>query len=221
MQEDGSQCSIETLLDNLSLLRKYIDENFMSLEFGTYQEDCKRIVKLVDHLNLEISRLQLITADNVRFKEVKAKLDNLNEQYRDISGLYEDAKKRLEKATKKANSMQAEFISILSIFSAVVLLFFVDTEYIGQAISNLQNGSFLRVVMVLCICGLVLFNGLYLMFYFISYIISKNFDEQNTFNKRIKTILIIFNFVLLVTIITCIVFWILGLKGVEPFNAIS
>ena len=201
--------SILILNENLEHLRSYIDQKFCEPVNGGYNKDVRQIVKLLDHLNLESSRLDVISANNNQIGDLKNQLKTTQKQL-------EIAQKRLEKATKKATSMQTELISILSVFSAVILVFFVDTQSITSAMISMQNSSIFRVVLVLSICGLFLFNGLFLLFQFISYLITKNSDGQ-TKMLRFGKPLFYLDVILIFLIICDVIVWYLCIYGIEPF----
>ncbi|MBQ8133493.1 MAG: hypothetical protein IJ192_03660 [Clostridia bacterium] len=211
IRNDGRNMSIATLNDNLRFLRKYVDKKYCEPVEGAYlDKEIRQIVKLLDHLNLESSRIEVITRNESQFEDLKIQLKNIKNES-------EIAQKQLEKATRKARAMQTELISILSVFSAVILVFFVDTQSITSAMISMQSTSIFRLILVLSICGLILFNGLFLLFQFISYIISKNSDDKVVMLKFVKPIIIL-NIVLVLLIVLDVACWYCCMLGIEPFS---
>ncbi|MGN1456407.1 MAG: hypothetical protein ACI4XP_00485 [Acutalibacteraceae bacterium] len=177
---------------------------------GSYKTQYRPMVKMIDHLHLEAQRLEVTTKNENQFKDLNVQISGLKEELKKTT-------KKLDKATRKAKLMQTEFISILSVFSAVILVFFVDTEYITKAVASMQNGSVFRLVLVLSICGLILFNGLYLLFTFISFIINRNSDDSDN-KPKFSFAVVIVNVILLLLIIFDFLFWCFGVFEIAPFN---
>lgn len=210
IEKNEKKESILILNENLVQLRSYIDRKFCEPVNGAYNKNVRQIVKLLDHLNLESSRLDVNSANKNQIRDLKNQLETTQTKL-------ENAQKKLVKASKKATSMQTELISILSIFSAVILVFFVDTQSITSAMISMQNSSIFRVVLVLSICGLLLFNGLFLLFQFISYLITKNSDRQAKILRFGKPLFYL-DLILILLIICDVMVWYLCIYGIEPFN---
>ena len=145
--------------------------------------------------------------------QIKILTDLLNKSREDLNIVKAD----LEKASMKASGLQTEFISILSVFAAVILLFVVDTQAITGAMNSMQSTSIFRLVFVLSMCGLLLFNGLFLLFRFISYIISKNSGEQDS-KFKFDIFMIVVNIIFILLIIGDVAAWYLCVGNIPPFN---
>lgn len=214
MQKKSNEFDLQILIQNIGYLRDYIDQNFCN-SGGSYDgDDIKQIVKLLDHLNLEVSRIDVNNANIYQIQNLKRELEESKQRL-------EDVKNKLTDATKKAESLQAEFISILSVFSAVILVFFVDTQLITEAMANMQSSSIFRLILVLSICGLVLFNGLFLLFRFISHLITRNeSDNKNKSESKTESNMpiIVLNIVFVALIILDVIAWYLCVTDRMPFN---
>lgn len=232
--------SIGNLSTNIQFLKQYIDKRFLDEIYGTYNKKYRQIIKLLDHLTLEGIRLETELNNEKKFENVYGTIKKLEEATQELKR----TRKKLDKATKKAKSMQTELITLLSIFSAVVLLFAVDSNYIGSAITSINQSSIFKVVFIICICGFVLVNGLYLLFNLIMFIIDRNsindikkesndkiinskincckIRKRKNFNKsyyEIQSHLIrILNFSLCTIIILDFVAWVLNKNHIFPFN---
>jgi hypothetical protein len=202
--------SIPTLTQNIEFLRQYVDEKYCDESSGAYDRGVRQIVKLLDHLNLEASRLQMMRKSAYEIEGLRRQLDDSREESRKV-------KKDLEKATRKAAGLQTEFISILSVFSAVVLLFVADTQAISSAMISMQNSSIFRVILVVSMCGLLLFNGLFMLFQFISYIITKN-SSNETRMLRFGMPLFWVDVILIFIMVADVAVWGLCVSNISPFN---
>lgn len=130
-----SERDIVTLQQNINVLYSYcIDGNF-SEEFKL----CLR--KLYDHVNLDIARLEY----------TKRLVDKINE-----SNTITNNELRGVKA--KAEQMQKEYVTILGIFSSIVLTFVAGMFFSSAVLSNIDKTTIYRLVFVMSLIGLMLFN---------------------------------------------------------------
>lgn len=212
---DDSKSSIDTLQYSLFTIKGFIDKNYMNTKDGSYNSEYKRIIKLIDHLNLESTRIIVELKHQKQIDEAKLHVEFITKAYKKVSD-------DLETATNKAEKIQKEFISILSIFAAVVLFFTVDSNYFANAMSGMNNSSIFKIVFVVCICGLVLTNGFYLLFDFINKIVhNSNYktSENSRTNKRLQNKSVVYVNILIVTImIMDVISWWLKIHNYFPFN---
>ena len=85
------------------------------------------------------------------------------------------AQESLEAASKQASSMQTEVISVLSIFAGIAFVFSGGMSFLGSAITSINNATnYELVVLVILLCGLVMFNTIFLMMYLVGRITNRN-----------------------------------------------
>jgi len=111
VDEKGST-GLETLLENLQLIRQKIFEN--SITDDSFTKTSEAIDKVYDHLNLEVSRWNEYAASQSELSSIKGQITKTEQAL-------ESAVQKLEKAEIKAASLQTEIITVLSIFSAIVI----------------------------------------------------------------------------------------------------
>lgn len=85
--------------------------------------------------------------------KLRKKLDYLKKEFDDIKN--------------DVRGMQKEYISILGIFSAVVLIFVSSLLFTNGAIQNIMEINTLRLILVLDVIAMFLININYFMFKFI------------------------------------------------------
>ena len=86
-----------------------------------------------------------------------------------------EAASELNKASKTASTMQTELIAVLSIFAAIVITFSGGLSYLGSAMTSINQAEhYEAVMMVAIICGMVIFNTIFLMMYLVSKITERN-----------------------------------------------
>lgn len=130
-----SERDIVTLQENINVLYSYCIDGDFSEEFKL----CLR--KLYDHVNLDIARLEY----------TKRIVDKINE-----SNTITNENLRGVKA--KAEQMQKEYVTILGIFSSIVLTFVAGMFFSSAVLSNIDKTTIYRLVFVMSLIGLMLFN---------------------------------------------------------------
>jgi hypothetical protein len=131
----------------------------------------KDFEKLIDYINLEISR-----ANNV--KEIRGQAKNtelsLNKIKTLAANIKEDETKQKEDLQNAKMALNTQSITVLSIFSAIVISFFGGINFIGNAIASAYQTKTYKVIMIILIAGLVLFNVIFLLLYMISRITERD-----------------------------------------------
>lgn len=136
----------------------------------------KNFKKVLEHVLLEIPR----AADYEKINSQLIRNDKLN---RSIRKDIRDGKEIMKSHEEKMEKMQGEFISILSIFSAVIIAFFGGINLLGSALSSINNTNKYRLIIVLLIIGLVMFNVIYMLLYSISRLTGKNIGVKRKEKK--------------------------------------
>lgn len=160
--------NLENVLENLSLIESYLEENRIE-QFNDCDENdyLKIIKKLIDHIRLEVFRnanLETrIKKDTVKFLNDKA------------SPIDDRLKKTVESGLKELNF---EVITIISIFSAIIMTFFGGLSFFGEALRNMNEVSVKLTLTVICFVGLVMINVFYFLFHFISKLLDKSFLNE-------------------------------------------
>lgn len=111
----------------------------------------KEIIKLYDHTNLDIARINYTNAMQNKTMSELAKNKLLVEKLR--QKVYE-----AEEALKKADQAQKEYITILGIFAAIVLAFTGGIVFSSSVLENIDKSSIYRISLIAFIIGFVFFN---------------------------------------------------------------
>lgn len=160
-KSDGKD--IETFRVNLSSIRKFVC-NVCNDRENLLQ---KKIVKLCDHLWLEISRWEFLFGK-------AGKLTSMEDRLNKIDMLSKDVEKRTKGTEERFSKLQVDFVAILAIFAAVVIAFSTGSNYLSSALSSIDTVSLGRLVAVVSLCGFVLVNTLFMLMYFIGQLTGKS-----------------------------------------------
>lgn len=157
--------------------------------------DDEYLTKMFDNANLYINEKQSIEEitffENIIIEIKRRKM--YNELINSIDGSQKTVKitqknvssqiTKLNDITDKVEKIQNDFISMLSIFAAVIIAFIGGLSMIGSSLQYMGTVSKYRLVFVLIIIGLTMFNVIYMLLYIISKIsnkdISINFNSNN------------------------------------------
>ena len=133
---------------------------------------------MLDHTNLEIARINYITSIDARMGMTG---QELRTKYDEIRKIASEIEPKVEDLSKKANSSYSEFISILGIFSAVVLVYFGGTTILGNVLTTMNKTFILKSVAVSLIVGIIVLNIIFVFIYFLSKILGRSIasgDEE-------------------------------------------
>ncbi len=179
--------------------------------------------RLIEHVLLELPRSN-------QYSKIKSQLDRSEKIIRQFRGQSKKFNEQIEKHEDKMEKMQGEFISILSIFSAIIIAFFGGINLLGSALTNINMSSKYRLICIILIIGLIMFNIIYMLLYTISRLIKRdiiNRKREETCEKCDKglnlkciifkyPIMFFFNFITLILILLTTMFY-----GIDNYNLIS
>lgn len=224
IRKDSNSYVEEYLLDNLESIDIYL-ENMVSKGNDEYENLYEKFHKLIDHLNLQIAQLTYS-----RLNEIKS--EQLKSQFEESRALLVKSNIAVEKANNQASQMQGQMVSVLGIFSTVVLGFSGGLSFLSSSITSISKAQYPEsIVLALIICGIIIFNVLSFMLYIISRIIDKNIlsgckakncAKCDNYNKcfwfeRLRKrfpFLFYFNVLAVLGIIVDIIIWFLDIKGI-------
>lgn len=175
---DSSIGSLDILAQNIQTIKDgYIPKN--TDENGNIVDISKEIVKLYDHTNLDIARINYTkTMTNETMSElaknkllvvsIEQKVRESEEALKEISNKTIDDLKQLSgKVQERQEDMQKEYITILGIFASIVLAFTGGIVFYSSVLENIDKPSIYRISLMAFIIGLVFFNLIWILIDFI------------------------------------------------------
>lgn len=163
--------NIQVIKDDYRPIRK--DNN------GKIIDVSKEIAKLYDHTNLEIARInytKTITDEtNTELAKVRGMIDNVQKRMVEEEKAQENADKSIKETSAKLKEeiresqkkMQNEYITILGIFASIVIAFTSGMAFSVSVFENIEKASAYRLLGIILILGLFLFNLLWLLIDFL------------------------------------------------------
>ena len=196
---------IDVLGQNLSEIRKGYQSINKDADTSINIKD--KIDKLYDHVNLDIARLNYSKKSDVeltneeKIKELHSKLNQINNQLNNVSDKANDVEKDLKETQK-------EHITILGIFSSVVLTFVSGIIFSTSVLQNIDKVSIYRLLLIVDVLALSLSNAMYYLMRFICLI-----------NDKDKEIFPIWKFNVVCFLLAFVIFimWYFGMHGISSW----
>lgn len=218
-QEDN-EYNIEFLSNNLETLRSFVEADFIS-GIKEFEVLYSHFEKLCDHLNLEIARWSYYSQNEQKIKDMETISNTLKENMM-------NAEQELRAASKQASSIQTELIAVLSIFAAIVVTFSGGFTFLGSVMTSVNGAKYYEAVaLAAIICGMVIFNTIFLLMYMVGKITDRNIyascktkdcscDPKCGNLKKIRKRLpyvFYFNLLCIIGIIADCLIWYFNMKG--------
>lgn len=169
-----------TDIDTLAVNIKFIYENYADYkkEAESQVDIGNNIRKLYDHLSLDILRIQY--SEQLYRKTAGVKdLDELRSNYALIEQKTKKVRKRIDAVRTKLEAIQKQYITILGIFSSVVITFVAGMTFSTSILGNIDKASIYRLIFIISLVGLGLFNLVYLLLTFIHRIADENMKSES------------------------------------------
>ncbi|CUO26725.1 MAG: hypothetical protein SO136_06050 [Sarcina ventriculi] len=179
----NNDIKMEVILTNVDMLEDYMKENPAYIEEKILnvcsitkdfdnEKFMKCFEKFKDHLELEVLRSKALKNDQTDFiKRHTEELDNSIQKTK--NGFIQ----RTEKLEEKLNT---GFISILGIFSAIIVTFFGGLNVVGNILGFIGNEkiSKIQIIIFSCLLGLIVFNIIFMFLYILSKLIEKDIGKD-------------------------------------------
>lgn len=170
---------------------EYVFENLTRLMEKTKKVDNQIAIdvhKLLDYISLECARCveynKFMRSSEVSMQELFSKHNELVNRSSILQEKIESAQRDLEKS-------QVSAITVIGLFSAIIMSFFGGISFSRQALTALSMSSPIRLVFVLSLIGFILFNLLFLILYIVGKLTGKRICsrclESNDETKKVCT----------------------------------
>lgn len=175
---DPSLGNLDVLAQNMNTLKEGYksvnrDDDGNTIDIG------KEIIKLYDHINLDISRInyskRMANESSSELAKARLLISELDQKIKDsetarteaIEHLNNESIKLKEEVRTGQKNMQNEYITILGIFAAIVLAFTGGLTFSTSVLENIEKATPYRILAIVLILGLILFNLIWLLIDFL------------------------------------------------------
>lgn len=161
--------------DNEKEIRKTIDNlNKIGDNILTCDKFFENIEKVGDYIALEIHRIQFNKRTEINTRT--GFIDDLNNNIRQVT------KETTEAIKKTEGTIHTSVISVLGIFAAFIASYFGGLNTFTSVMSNLGGISKFRLVFIVLLLGVILFNVTFILLWFISKMLKKNMGGKVPFS---------------------------------------
>lgn len=183
----------------------YLIENLDSIRGRGLVENNRVLVKCVgkikDHVELEAYRLKHLEETQKRqvekiSEETLGKFKPMDEKinrYEQIAKKHEETmtvhEATMKEHRKEIKNWNANIVTVLGLFSAIVVTFFGGMSGINSIFTNINSISFYRLTFVILVVILAMFNIIFMLLYYIGIITGKHLNREckigcNKFEKK-------------------------------------
>lgn len=189
----GEVTSIDNLQRNIEMFMSLLNRRQLNLK------QINGFDKLHDHIKLEALRIENNSSIvNRAKKDIKDLSNKVQEDIKESSSkIIEEAKKDTDNTIKKVENLQSEskdinermekiyseYISILGIFAAVVLVFFGGASIFSGIFAEIKDVSIWKIGFAGSLAGLVIFNVIFMFLYIISKIVNRPISSEDAESK--------------------------------------
>lgn len=177
-------------LGNLDVLSQNIDEiknAYIKCAYNRKRNVCKSIEKLYDHINLDIARINYLKTIQSTSED---KMQMIDQQVLLLKQTMDQELSNAEDVSKKVNNAYSEFVSILGIFSAIVLVFFGGTSIFANVIAAMYKTSIYKSVIICTITGEMLANVIFIFLCLLAKLLDRSIaakvEEWEIYGNSIK-----------------------------------
>lgn len=176
--EERFQLIADNLLSIFYIVKD--DEKYKETELPKF------VYKLMDHANLELTRLgyfkknfielsKLTTRLERKYRKSSTQYDELTKKYDENSKLSSSLSERYQKIAykinsinKNVNSQRNQYITILGIFASIVITVFAGLSISSSIITSVHNSAVAKLCFFSCLTGFIVFNILVALFCFLT-----------------------------------------------------
>lgn len=194
---------LQPLSSNLFHLHRYVGQSEHWSKSNP--ELFGHLLKLSDHVNLEVQRMVEHQNNEDRFNDLYSESSDLYSKFSDLYNKSLKIEQKNKKYTKKIKNLQLEMISILAIFAAIVIAFSAGINILGNAISNVGYADLSNLSFVIILCGIILFNTVAFLMHVIFWIIHRLNNPIKEDSKLVDwKYIVYFNFLLIFLLGLCL-----------------
>lgn len=138
----------------------------------------KSVGKLSDHVNLELTRMKYMAKQNRAASEAVRKLEETSSDYRKAIDEFEP------KMKGELRGLQRDNITILGLFSAIVLAFNAGIALTTSAVKPVATSEALVIAFITSTVGLVLFNTMFALMTFVHKIVRDRAGRWSIMSRK-------------------------------------
>lgn len=155
----------------LATILEYAERKLTSVEMQEQKREreqervCKSIKKLWDHIDLECVRLDRMAAVKQYTERAIHSMNISMDKTKEIEEKWEDINTRVNEAQETAKSFHAQSITILGIFSALVLGVALELNVFSAAVASVSENNLWVKLVTVAFSGVIIFNTIFMLLF--------------------------------------------------------
>lgn len=146
---------------------------FSSSKGDTDIRECIR--KLLDHTNLELARINYVSG--IDDKVINA--SEIEETIIDVDTRVAEQEEKVTDLKRSTDNAYSNYISILGIFSAIVLVFFGGTSILSNVIVGMHETPVEKSILICVLTGIIVFDIIFMFIYFLAKLLDRSISATN------------------------------------------
>ena len=208
IKQDTDMGDINILAQNINIIREeYIPTRKVEISNEVkYIDISENLAKLYDHINLDIQRINYREAELYKAINGSQALD-VRKKLNDIQLLVDVRESEMsaiegaiDELDEKIKKTQDKYITVLGIFSSIVLAVTAGITFSSSILENMHSVSVYRIVLITLIIGMVLINVASILIYYLKSVLRDR-------NNKMLTMCIVVNAIFLILIGSTIFAW--------------
>lgn len=169
--------SLQIVNVNIEIICNYAYKNS-----SKYKKILRSLDKLYDHISLDIARFD-------QFNQIEEMTEGVKKQYIELNETNNSIEEKNKQSAEEIKSIKKEFVTLIGIFSSIVLAFFGKMVFTTSVLENVKNNNIFILISITSLIGYILVNMLYILISFISEISTGSKEipfDLSKYNKSIK-----------------------------------
>lgn len=171
------QASKQNILENIKKIEEYVERK-NDLQFKKYIRNFK------DYIEIEFKHIDYVNEVKNSIGEVEEFYDKVNENETRVITI----KEQVEKTMEKIENSYSVFISILGIFSGIVLVFASGSSIWGSLFKDISKYNWRKIILIIGLSSLVTYNIVFMFIYFIAKLLDRNIATTKSSSEWIGII---------------------------------
>lgn len=127
----------------------------------------RRVLKLWDHINLENIRLEKLKKISKEANSAFTEVNEIKQKYSDLEKLADSVDSKIKEMNRDIDNSTSKSITILGIFSGIVMAFTGGLSFIASSLQNMNQVSIYRLVLVITLLATAIFDIIFMLMYMI------------------------------------------------------
>lgn len=164
--------AIELKQQEFQIKADYIDADIDDIhQYNGWVNTSKAFHKLLDHIKLQVTNIKY--SGKSELNDLDKKIKNINSSNQQLIEHHTEQKALIEKLGEKIENFNAQSITVLGIFTGIVMAFSGTLSLLGSAFDKVAEVNFLKLLFLVLLWGFILVNSIFVLLYIVGKLVNK------------------------------------------------